>query len=194
MWEERYSSGELIYGSEPNEFFTEQIGRLKPGRILLPADGQGRNGIYAASQGWDVVSFDISNNAREKALEQAALRKLQINYIVAGWEDIDLPLQSFDAVAMIYAHTDDVEKKRFHHKMASFLKPGGTIILEAFSKEQLQFNSGGPKDVNMLYSDEELKQDFSVLTEANIQKLLITLGEGHLHKGMASVVRMQGRK
>jgi len=194
MWEERYAGGDLIYGDRPNVFFKQQLDLLPPGRILLPADGQGRNGIYAAGKGWEVVCFDISQSARQKALELAVLKKLTIDYILSGWEEIVLQDESFDAIALIYAHTPDDKRRIFHRKMAGLLKQGGTILLEAFSKEQLKFASGGPGNENMLYSVEDIQQDFNMLRKISVEKVTITLEEGRLHKGDASVIRLCGKK
>lgn len=194
MWEERYLSGSYLYGTNPNTFFKAQLDLLPPGRILLPADGQGRNGVYAAEKGWEVVCFDISKSAKQKALELAASKKVKMDYILSGWEEIVLQNEIFDAIALIYAHTPDDKRRIFHEKMAGLLKPGGTVILEAFSKNQLFYTSGGPKDLNMLYSEEEITEDFKILTEVNVQEVIISLEEGALHKGNASVIRLSGKK
>jgi len=194
MWEERYSSGNYLYGTEPNTFFKSQLDLLPPGRILLPADGQGRNGVYAAEKGWKVVCFDISKSAKQKALELAASKKVKMDYLLSGWEEIVLENEVFDAIALIYAHPPDDKRRIFHKKMAGLLKQGGTVILEAFSKNQLSYTSGGPTDLNLLYSEEEIREDFKMLKEVNIQEVIISLEEGSLHKGNASVIRLTGKK
>jgi SAM-dependent methyltransferase len=194
MWEERYSSGSYLYGTEPNTFFKSQLDLLPPGRILLPADGQGRNGVYAAEKGWEVVCFDISKSAKQKALELAASKKVKIDYLLSGWEEIVLENEVFDAIALIYAHTPGDRRRIFHKKMAGLLKQEGTVILEAFSKNQLRYTSGGPTDLNLLYSEEEIREDFKMLKEVNIQEVIISLEEGSLHKGNASVIRLTGEK
>lgn len=194
LWEQRYASGEYVYGISPNVFFKEQLDLLKPGRILLPADGQGRNGVYAAEKGWKVVCYDISPGARKNAKELALTKGVKILYLIAGWEDFYHESEYYDAVALIYVHAAGKKRQDFHRKVAASLKPGGTLIFEGFSKEQLCFRSGGPKNIEMLFSEEELMEDFAAFSKIDARTEVITLEEGGLHQGNASVVRVTGIK
>jgi 2-polyprenyl-3-methyl-5-hydroxy-6-metoxy-1,4-benzoquinol methylase len=192
MWDKRYASDDYAYGNQPNVFFKEKIEGIEPGKMLLPAEGEGRNAVYAAALGWNVHAFDFSSNAKEKALLLSKENKVSIQYAVHGMEESDYEDDSFDTLAFIYAHNPN--RKDNHRYLLKFLKPGGTIILEAFSKEQINNNTGGPKDVNMLYSIQNLKEDFSQLSELNLWEEDIVLDEGTFHSGKSSVIRLIGKK
>ncbi len=192
MWNSRYESDDYVYGIHPNLFLKEKLPGVKPRKILLPAEGEGRNAVYAASLGWDVYAFDFSSKAKEKALLLSKENKVSIQYAVHGMEEADYEKESFDALAFIYTHNSN--RKDNHRHLINFLKPGGTVILEAFSKEQINNNTGGPKDINMLYSIAELKEDFAQLSELDVWEEEIVLEEGNLHSGRSSVIRLIGRK
>jgi 2-polyprenyl-3-methyl-5-hydroxy-6-metoxy-1,4-benzoquinol methylase len=195
FWDERYSQEEMIYGNEPNEFFREQIQNLKPGKILLPAEGEGRNAVYAATQGWDVHAFDFSDAGRTKALKLASKLGVSIDYQLSAAEDFNCPPNSLDAVALIYVHFPPVIRLAFHAKIIHWLKPGGKVILEAFHPEQLEgYPSGGPKDKTLLYTADMLKQDFEGLTINLLEEKEIELSEGTYHLGKGYVTRMVATK
>ncbi len=190
IWNERYSSEEYIYGIEPNIFFSEKLIQLKPGKILLPAEGEGRNAVFAAKQGWQVTAFDNSIEGQKKALQLAEKEDVSISYLIDSYDSANLPFEYFDCIALIYTHMPPEKRTVYHQKLASFLKPGGFLILEGFSKNQLQYNSGGPKDYGMLFSVEELKSDFSDFNIIQIEETEIELKEGTFHDGKASVIRL----
>ena len=192
MWNQRYAQEEYIYGKEPNEFFRAQLSLLPKGKILMPAEGEGRNAVYAATKSWEVVAFDSSKAAKEKAERLGKLKKVEIEYHISSFEEFKYETNTFDAIALIYAHT--FNRKNTHQKMLSFLKPGGILILEGFSKKQIQFNSGGPRNIDMLFSADELKSDFSEFTQLDIDELETELQEGPLHIGEAAVIRAIGKK
>lgn len=199
MWDSRYKNADYAYGTEPNDFFREQLQKLPPGAILMPADGEGRNGVYAATKGWEVTSLDFSMEARTKALQLARERGVSIHYVVGDLEQLDFPKAAFDAIGLIYAHFSKEKKSALHRKLNNYLKPGGTVIFEAFSKAhvRLQANDprvGGPKDIDMLFSLEELKADFPQYEPLLLEETEIDLSEGPYHKGHGSVIRFIGRK
>lgn len=189
MWNKVYSIDGYVYGIEPNIFFKEQLKNLTPGKILLPAEGEGRNAVYAAKLGWDVTAFDDSIVAIKKAHKLASKNNVHINYIVSSFENFTCDTK-FDLIALIYAHTD--KRMENNLKMSKFLSDKGVIILEGFSKSQFGKTTGGPKNIDMLFSKEELLDDFSYLKTINFSELDIVLAEGNMHKGMASIIRMVG--
>ena len=195
FWDNRYAQEEMVYGNEPNAFFRQQLAAIKPGKILLPADGEGRNAVYAATQGWDVQAFDYSEAGKYKALKLADKFGVSINYQIANAEDFDCLPESCDAIALIYAHFPAVLRLSFHAKIYRWLKPGGKLILEAFHPNQLDgYPSGGPKDITMLYTAQMLEQDFSELTIDLLEEKEIELDEGPYHKGKGYVTRMVASK
>ncbi|MEI6086879.1 MAG: class I SAM-dependent methyltransferase [Bacteroidota bacterium] len=194
FWNLRYGNAEYVYGEEPNEFFVNQISKLKKGNLLLPCEGEGRNAVYAAALGWQVNAFDRSSEGKNKALQLAQKKGVIIDYQIADASVIDYPENSFDIVAFIYAHFSSTQRAQIHKKAISWLRPGGKIILEAFNPKQLKNNSGGPKELSMLYTLEMLQSDFSSLRFDLIQNIQTTLKEGSFHDGIADVIQFVGAK
>jgi len=194
FWNERYSMKEFIYGEDPNVFFAEQLNKLKPGKIILPCEGEGRNGVYAASLGWEVSAFDSSEAGKEKAIQLATKKGVILNYEIEDAWEVEYPENSFDVVAFVFAHFPTEVRKHIHQKAITWLKPGGRIILEAFNPDQLQNNSGGPKEPSMLYTEKILKDDFKELNIELLETCTTELKEGKFHEGLAEVIRFVGVK
>jgi SAM-dependent methyltransferase len=199
MWNERYIDNDFVYGKEPNLFFKEWLQKLESGSLLMPADGEGRNGVFAAQLGWDVTSFDLSEEGKIKALELAKEKIVVIDYVVGDLEELQFEEVSFDAIGLIYAHFAAEKKSILHQKLNDYLKPGGIIIFEAFSKLHLLYNEqdpkvGGPKNIEMLFSTTEIAADFYNYDILLLEEKEIILEEGKYHIGKGSVIRFVGRK
>jgi len=199
MWDDRYKDPAYAYGKAPNSFFKEWLQKFEPGSILMPADGEGRNGVFAALLGWEVTSFDLSTEGKSKALQLAKENHVTMDYIVGDQEQLDFEKESFNAIGLIYAHFAAGKKSLFHRKLNNYLKPGGVIILEAFSKTHIHLVSldpkvGGPKDIDMLFSKAEIIADFENYDILLLEEKEIFLNEGEYHMGKGSVVRFIGRK
>jgi cyclopropane fatty-acyl-phospholipid synthase-like methyltransferase len=194
FWNQRYSASEYAYGEKPNRFFAKELAKLSPGKILFPAEGEGRNAVYAATQNWEVSAFDPSSEGRKKALQLAGKHEVTIDYKIDTYEAVNYPPESFDCIVLIFAHMPPAKRKEYHRKLLSFLKPGGTLLLEGFSKEQINRNSGGPKNIDMLFSATELRSDFSAAGELSVSELETELDEGEFHQGTAAIVRVVARK
>ena len=134
FWNSRYQATDYAYGKTPNAFFRTQLDKLPAGKILLPADGEGRNGVYAATRGWDVTAFDLSREGRRKAEALAAECGVSLRYLVGTLDEMDFQAASFDALALVFAHFAAEQKTALYRELLRLLKPGGTIIFEAFSK------------------------------------------------------------
>lgn len=200
-WDERYSIADYVYGEEPNEYFKETLAQLCPGKILLPADGEGRNGVYAATQGWEVDAFDQSEQACEKALQLAHRKGVRINYQVLDFQQIyeTYPKGSFDLIALIFAHMPREIKEGYFPQLPDLLKPGGCILIEGFSKNHVAYQQknpgiGGPPDVEMMYSEQLIQELFPQLEVVRLSEEEIQLNEGLGHNGVGSVVRYIGKK
>ncbi len=192
FWNERYQNNETVYGLLPNVFFKHCIDKINTGKLLLPAEGEGRNAVYAAKNGWDVTAFDYSEVAKEKALKLALSHQVTFVYQTTNFLSFQAEPASMDAAALIYAHMPPEIRSEFHHKVAYWVKKGGYVILEAFNPLQLELQSGGPKDVSMLYTQEMLKNDFPE-HEWKIELLETPeteLSEGPFHEGKAQVIRL----
>lgn len=199
FWNERYNANEYAYGEMPNEYFAEKLAELECGRMLLPADGEGRNGVFAAKLGWDVTSFDISESGKAKAERLAQKNNVIISFDIADVESIQYQQESFDAIALIFAHFHENKRKRYHQQLDKLLKSGGYLIIEAFSKTHIHYNRidekvGGPKDEKMLYSLVDIQDDFPNYSILELKETEVLLNEGSYHSGKGGVVRFWGRK
>lgn len=193
FWDQRYAENETVYGLEPNRFFKAFIDAHKPGAILLPAEGEGRNAVYAAAKGWQVDAFDFSPVAREKALKRAKERHLEINYFTARAENFHAG-KLYDAVGLIYVHLPASVRAHFHQQVYRSLRSGGYMVMEAFAKEQIHNTSGGPKDPALLYDAPTICTDFQFLHMLSCGQKTIPLAEGPFHQGKADVLQMIGQK
>jgi len=194
FWNERYSQIDYVYGTRPNAFFKQEIEKLPPGNILLPAEGEGRNAVFAAHLGWQVDAYDQTEVGQDKALQLAKNVGVSINYKISGHQEINLPKDHYDMCALIFAHTSPDARKGLHQKVIASLKPGGIILLEAFDKSQLGNESGGPQQLDMLLSLEELETDFASLDIQLLEQKRIIIDEGIYHRGQAEVVRLIAKK
>ena len=199
FWNERYKAPSYAYGELPNAWFEKCINQFPPGKILLPAEGEGRNGVYAATKGWDVDAFDISEEGKAKATALAMKKNVSIEYCIADVNTFHFENEQYDALGLIYAHFHENDRKRLHQKLDASLKVGGHVILEAFSKTNLGYLAknpqiGGPKDLAMLYSIEEIKTDFPNYKWIELHETLVDLEEGEYHVGQGSVIRFLGQK
>jgi len=195
FWDERYFAEEYVYGKEPNQFFKEQLEKVIPGgKLLLPGEGEGRNAVFAARLGWQVYAFDQSSVAKLKALKLAQESKVIINYSNIDLLQFTPQNNSYDCAAIIFVHIAMEFRTEFHEKIIDSIKPNGKIILEVFSKNQFGKNSGGPQDSAMLYSFDEIKNDFKKLKTILLKEENIFLDEGDKHRGQASVIRFVGEK
>ena len=199
FWNERYKASCYAYGEAPNVYFENCLSQLPAGKILLPADGEGRNGVYAATKGWQVASFDISEAGKSKATILASKKNVNIDYTIVDVNAIQLENEYYDVIALIYAHFHENDRKRLHQKLNDSLKVGGQVIIEAFSKNNLAYVAknpkvGGPKDISMLYNIEDLQSDFPNYKWIELQEIVVDLEEGEYHVGQGSVIRCFGEK
>ncbi|MHA8069874.1 class I SAM-dependent methyltransferase [Aquirufa ecclesiirivi] len=193
-WNSRYDSKEYQYGIEPNDFFKKTVSKLVVGRLLVPAAGEGRDAVFAAQLGWEVHAFDSSDTAQAKANKLAGERTVNLHYECIDAASVRYPLESFDAIALIFFHQMPEERRKFHQQCIKWLKPGGKIILEGFHKDQLGRDSGGPKELDMLFNKDELSQDFKGLQIDYIKEKECVLDEGPLHQGKAFVIDLVATK
>jgi ubiquinone/menaquinone biosynthesis C-methylase UbiE len=199
FWNQRYGAADYAYGEKPNQYFKQQLIRLPLGKVLFPAEGEGRNAVFAAMLGWHVSAFDISEAGREKAMALAKKHSVEIDYSVTNLEDIAYEPASFDALVLVFAHFPVAKRQAFHKKLGALVKPGGHVILVGFSKKHLAFNAvnesaGGPKDESMLFSVAEIEADFSDFEVVELKESEVELSEGLYHRGKSAVIRFVGRK
>ena len=194
FWNNRYAEENYAYGNNPNYFLKENCTKIPNGKVLFPADGEGRNSVFLARLGYEVAAFDISEEGKIKAQKLAIKNNTVIDYQVGTLETLHYYKNSFEGLVLIFAHVPFTLRKEFHAKLVTLLKPNGVIIFEAFSKEQLGFNSGGPKQLEMLFSEEDIRNEFPTIDFKFITTTIVDLDEGPYHQGKGSVVRFIGTK
>lgn len=194
FWNERYAQEEYAYGLQPNVFFKDAIGKIPKGKLLFPAEGEGRNAVFAAQLGHEVHAFDTSKEAKNKANKLAQKYGVTLDYSVGDLETLNYPESYFDAVILIYAHVPPEIRTAFFQHLLRLLKPNGQIIFEGFSQEQLNYTSGGPKNSEMLFSESQVKKDFPNVAFYFLTTEVINLDEGKFHQGLGSVVRFTAKK
>lgn len=198
-WNTRYKAKEYAFGKEPNVFLKNVLLGKQPGKILFPAEGEGRNAVFAALLGWEVHAFDISDEGRKKALQLAEDHGVRINYSVGELTELDYQENYFDSIGLIYAHFPPEIRSKYHEMLSSYLKKDGSIILEAFGHNHLEYREknpsiGGPKELDWLFSEEQIKKEFSEFDVHLLEEKEIELNEGLYHVGKGSVLRFIGTK
>lgn len=199
FWDERYKQESYVYGKNPNQFFRSKLNNLQPGTIFLPAEGEGRNAVFAAKKGWEVFAWDISTEAEKKARRLAEEEKVKINYSTAPLSSLGLKKGEFDAIALIYVHFPAEERKDLFRYFQYILKDGGQLIFEGFGSKHVDYQKrdsavGGPKEAKMLFSLKEIKDAFTHLEILEFYEGEIELNEGAYHKGTGWVIRFVGQK
>lgn len=195
FWDSRYGEPGFAYGMAPNAFLASQRKRLRPDtKALAVADGEGRNGVWLAEQGLEVLSVDASAVGLAKAQALAVDRGVRLRTEQADLTTWSWPKAAFDVVVAIYVHFPPEHRARLHRAMYEALAPGGVLILEAFTPDQLQYKSGGPPVRDMLYTADMLRQDLSGGEILMIEETLTELDEGRYHRGPAAVVRLVCRR
>jgi ubiquinone/menaquinone biosynthesis C-methylase UbiE len=194
FWNDRYTESEFAYGKEPNQFLKEHIHLFPKGKVLFVAEGEGRNAVFAAKNGLQVYAFDYSDSGQKKAMVLASENNVVIDYEVSDLLQLSYEKNSFDAIVFIFAHFPSDIRKKAHEELLSLVKPNGKIVFEAFSKEQLKYTSGGPKESAMLFSEDEVRKEFVNVTFDFLKTQLVMLNEGPYHQGEGKVIRFIGTK
>ena len=197
FWDERYQV-EGVYGFEPNPFWVKTLESIQPspeaGSLLLPCEGEGRNAVWAAKQGWTVDAFDSSSVAVATCNRWAASAGVEVNAHHADAFEFAGRPDGYDVVGLFYAHMPADRRAEFHQRVMNWLRPGGTLILEGFEPRQLGLPSGGPKDINMLFTPEMLASDFASLNIATNTTVETNLNEGPYHQGPAHIIQFIAQK
>jgi len=194
MWDERYQSEDFVYGTEPNDFLLSQIDNLPPGRILCLAEGEGRNAVFLAEQGFTVTGVDQSSVGLAKAERLAAQRGVRIEALVADLAGFHIDTESWDCIVSIFAHTPPPVRRHIHREVVRGLKPGGVFVLEAYRPEQLQCKTGGPPVAEMMMDLSGLRAELAGLDFEYAEESVREIREGPLHHGSGAVVQIRARK
>lgn len=194
MWDERYRSGEFVYGREPNDFLAAFAGRIPGGRVLCLAEGQGRNAVYLAGLGYQVTGVDSSAVGLEMARKLAAEKGVEIETINADLESFVIGENCWEGIVSIFCHLPPPVRKVLHRKVVAGLRPGGIFILEAYTPRQLEFRTGGPTSPDLLMTLDALRSELQGLDFIHAAEVERDVIEGTLHTGKASVVQVAAVK
>ena len=195
FWDSRYGEEGFAYGTDANTFLSSFADTFKSGqKVLVIGDGEGRNGVWLAEQGCDVVSVDSSKVGLDKAQNLASEKGVDIEAVCADLNDWDWPQSEFDFVVIIYVHFPPDVRALLHDKVISSLKPGGQLIMESFTPDQLNYSSGGPPVLEMLYTVDMMRNDFKLLEIQQLDECVTELNEGKYHCGEGAVVRLIAKK
>ena len=193
-WDERYGEPGFAYGTAPNEFIASVADRIPQGKILSLAEGEGRNAVYLASLGYEVTGVDGSEVGLRKAVELATERGVSITTIHADLSTFEIEAEQWDGIIACYCHVPSTIRIPLHRAVVRGLKSGGVFVLEAFSKEQPAYGTGGPQSLDMLMSLDELKRELTGLEFVHAVQIERDVREGSGHTGLASVVQVLALK
>jgi len=195
FWNERYASSDLIYGEAPNAFVAQHTDKFPTtGAALDIAAGEGRNALFLASQGLDVLAIDQSTVGLQKAERLARERGLSLRTQAVDLNDFDAATESFDVITSTFAHVPGPIRAKVHAGVRRWLKPGGIFLLEAYSPDQIHRDTGGPKDPALLAPLETILKELEGLTIEHGVSIVRNVNEGNFHTGEAAVVQILARK
>ncbi|WP_018936621.1 cyclopropane-fatty-acyl-phospholipid synthase family protein [Thioalkalivibrio sp. ALJ24] len=194
MWDERYAGEEFAYGTEPNDFLREAVATLPPGDALCLGEGEGRNAVYLAEQGFDVMAVDSSLVGLHKAERLAVERGVEIRTEVADLADYRIEPDGWDLIVSIFCHVPPEIRRRVHADVVQGLRPGGTFILEAYTPAQLAHGTGGPPVEEMMMDLNALTDELDGLEFDYAHELERDVLEGVYHTGRGAVVQVVGRR
>lgn len=193
-WDERYRAEDYLFGTEPNDFLAETIKRVPAGELLCLADGEGRNGVFLAGLGHTVTSIDASAVGIAKAQRLADQKGVDLNTIVADLGRFELGVARWDCIVSIFFHMPEDMRRDVHERIERALRPGGHLILEAYTPRQLSFKTGGPPVAGMLMTKEDLESDFPGLEFLYCEEKQREVIEGTGHVGHAAVVQLFAKR
>lgn len=190
MWDKRYSTDEYVYGTEPNDFLASVIAQIPRGRTLCIAEGEGRNAVYLAEHGHEVVAVDSSAVGLEKAGRLASDRGVQIETVIEDLACFDIETGGWDAIVSIFAHLPPEIRIPLHKQIVQGLRSGGMLVLEAYTPEQIKLGTGGPPVAEMTMSLDALKEELDGLVFRHAVELERVVIEGQFHTGKGAVVQL----
>ncbi len=195
-WQGRFAAPGYLFGTAPNEFLKRHAHLLKKGeKALAIADGEGRNGVFMAELGLDVLSVDFSPAAQEKARNLAAERGVTLKIEQVDIINWDWPAEAFDVVAAIFFQFTGPEgRDKIFAGIKKALKPGGLLLLEGYGPKQLEYKTGGPGKLENLYTRELLEEAFGDFSSTDVREYDAEINEGPGHGGLSALVDLVGRK
>jgi SAM-dependent methyltransferase len=189
MWDERYSAEGYAYGTKPNEFLEENVNQIPKGKVLSLAEGEGRNAIFLAKQGYSVTAVDASLVGLNKARKLATENGVVVEFVHADLADYDLGENKWDGIVSIFCPLPSALRKQLYKKVEAGLKRNGVFLLEAYTPEQLKHGTGGGNSADVMQSKESLSLELAGLKFRHLVELEREVIEGSYHTGIGSVVQ-----
>jgi cyclopropane fatty-acyl-phospholipid synthase-like methyltransferase len=195
QWNSRFKADHYVYGTEPNVFLNEMQKKLQlSGDVLTIAEGEGRNAVFLAEQGMNVTAWDYAESGLAKIKKLAEERGVTVQTELVDLNGATWVQNQWDEVVCIFGHFPaDLRQKTFQG-VKEAVKPGGYFITEVYSRYQLPYNSGGPKDLGFLYTPEEFLQSFTDWRIVHFFMGEVVRQEGELHNGLSHVIQFVGQK
>ncbi|MCW8900864.1 MAG: class I SAM-dependent methyltransferase [Gammaproteobacteria bacterium] len=194
MWNQRYSTETYAYGIEPNDFLVSMLDKLPAGKVLCLGDGEGRNSVWLAEQGFDVTAVDLSEVGLAKANKLAKSRGVNITTAHQDLADFDIGVEQWDVIVSIFCHLPPTSRADVHRRCKMGLRQGGMLLLEAYTPLQLEYKTGGPATADMMMNVQSLSDEFIGMEFLHLQERIREVIEGKFHNGTGAVVQMLGKK
>jgi SAM-dependent methyltransferase len=193
-WDERYNDEGYFYGVAPNDFLAAQFETIPSGRVLCLAEGEGRNAVFLAEQGYQVTAVDASEVGLEKAEKLAHDRGVRLTTVQADLADYQIEPNSWQGIVSIFCHLPPKLRRQVHQAAANGLVSGGVLLIEAYTPEQLTNTTGGPPTAELMMDASMLREDFKDLDIVHLKELKRDVIEGRGHTGAANVVQLTASK
>ncbi len=191
-WDTEFNTDEYMYGKEPNDFLKENYSAIPKGKVLLIAEGEGRNAVFLAKLGYQVTAVDISIVGLEKAKKLAAENNVEIETICEDLQTFDLGHEKWEGIVSISCHLPPALRKELSKRIESALTPKGVYLMEGYTPEQLNYKTGGPPVAEMMTSKQTVIEEFPNLQFSHLKELEREIIEGVNHFGLAAVVQVIG--
>jgi SAM-dependent methyltransferase len=192
MWDKEYDREEYVYGKLPNDFLNSHYDSIPKGKVLLLAEGEGRNAVFLAKLGYSVTAVDISPVGLKKAEKLAAENNVVIETICADLETFDLGIKQWDGIVSIYCHLPSNIRQSLYKRLQLAIKPEGVFLLEGYRPEQLTYKTGGPPVASMMTSKQTLIEELPEFKFAHLESIDRVVNEGINHNGLGAVVQAIG--
>jgi SAM-dependent methyltransferase len=194
MWDQRYNEQGYAYGTAPNDFLVSVADRIPTGRVLCLAEGEGRNAVYLAARGHEVVAVDQSLVGLDKARRLAESRGVHLETVQADLADFEIAPGGYSGIVSVFVHLPPALRARLHGDVVRGLRPGGAFVLEAFTPAQLELGTGGPKVAELMMDLKVLRNELVGLDLEIARELGRDIHEGRYHQGRSAVVQVLGFK